>query len=125
MAMTPSAKFSQAPRACCWRDVEFFERANEAAVFRAEKGGGIGDAHDLRLVASYEEESEIRIGDDFLEDWQQLSGGDGHLMLGELSDEKFRAGGTIRMSGTGNGDVMGGHLLIGIFDLRWIEVTLE
>jgi len=64
----------------------------------------------LRMVASYEEESETGFGEDFLEDWQKLSGGDGHLMFGELSDEKFCAGGTIRMSGIGNGDVGRGHL---------------
>jgi hypothetical protein len=101
---------TDAARACCGRNVEFFERANDTAMFRAEEGGGIGNADDLRMVASHEEESKIRIDDDFLEDWQELSGGDVHLMFGELSNEKFRTGGTIRMSGIGNGEVMGGHL---------------
>src|SRR5215207_4447174 len=27
---------TDAARACCWRDVKFFKRANETAVFRAE-----------------------------------------------------------------------------------------
>ena len=102
---------TDAARACSRQDVEFFERANETAVFRAEKGGGIGDADDLGIVASYEEESDIGIGDDFLEDWQQLIHRNGHVMFGELSNEKFCAGGTIRMSSISNGDVRRGHIL--------------